>query len=467
MTGVPESIDAALMRLSRLHPKKIDLSLGRIERLLEALGRPQDRLPPVIHIAGTNGKGSVAAFLKAIGEAAGERVHVYTSPHLVRFNERIVLAGEIVDDARLTEAFARCEVANGEEEITFFEITTAAAFLLFSETPAERLILETGLGGRFDATNVVARPQCTVITPVSLDHQEFLGADLVAIASEKAGIFKPGVPAVTAPASHDAGKAFLAAAARAPCPLLMWDRDFRAYGEHGRMVYERIVPASSSAPGRPPALQDMIDGHSDEEASVLWDLPLPTLRGGHQIVNAGLAAAAAHICGYAQEAVARGLETARWPARLQRLTSGPLAMAAVQAEAELWLDGGHNPAAAEALAGSLGELEEISERPLVLICAFSRNKDAAAYLSCFSGMAARVIAITFAGGRDGAHSPSNVAAAARQANIPAQTAASLLDAVQDALEDYECPRIVICGSLYLAGEALAMETGAGVQATPG
>lgn len=440
MTAAPESIDAALSRLARHHPKSIDLSLDRMERLLEALGRPQDRLPPVIHIAGTNGKGSTAAFLKAIAEAAGDQVHVYTSPHLVRFNERIVLCGETVDDTRLKAAFARVEAANDGAPITFFEATTAAAFVLFAETPAQRLILEVGLGGRFDATNVIA-PEVSVITPVSLDHQAFLGDTVEAIAAEKAGITRPGVPLVVGPQSDGARAVIAEAARRLGAPAVFWGEDFRAFPEHGRMVYE--------------------------EDTLLWDLPKPALEGSHQIINAGLACAAARACGYDQQAARKGIASARWPARLQRLAAGPLAEIAHEAGAELWLDGGHNPSAAETLAAALGQMDGASERPLVLISAFSVNKDAGAYFGFFSGLAARVIAVTFAGGREGAQQAQAVADAARGAHIPAQTAAGLREAVRDVMEDYEQPRVVICGSLYLAGEALALGTEQTVQSTPG
>ncbi|TGY89066.1 bifunctional folylpolyglutamate synthase/dihydrofolate synthase [Marinicauda algicola] len=437
----PETIEAALARLARLHPKKIDLSLDRIERLLDALGRPQDRLPPVIHIAGTNGKGSTAAFLKAMFEAQGERVHVYTSPHLVRFNERITLAGESVGDAALREAFARCEAANDDNPITFFEITTAAAFLLFSETPADRLILETGLGGRVDATNVLPAPQVTVITPVSLDHREFLGDTVAAIAAEKAGIVKRGRPLVIGPQHDEALDAILARARAFAAPVYLWGQDFRAYPEHGRLVYE--------------------------EEELLWDLPAPGLVGSHQTANAAVAIKAARLAGLSEEAARKGLPAARWPARLQRLTGGPLHEVAARHGAALWLDGGHNPAAAEVLAASLGELESAEERPLVLVCAFSANKDAEAFFSYFEGLASRVVAVTFSGGREGAKSAQETADAARAAGIPAQTAAGLVEAIHDACEDYDHPRILICGSLYLAGEVLALGTGESVTATPG
>jgi len=436
-----ETIEAALQRLSRLHPKKIDLSLGRIERLLEALGRPQDRLPPTIHLAGTNGKGSTAAFLRAISEAAGERCHMYTSPHLVRFNERIVLAGAPVDDARLEEAFAQCEAANGDHDITFFEITTAAAFLLFSETPADRLILETGLGGRVDATNVLPRPQCTVITPVSFDHQAFLGDTIEAIAGEKAGIIKPRVPLILAPQTPEAEQVITAIGHDKQAPVQIWGQDFRAYPEHGRLVFE-----------------------AEEE---LLDLDPPGLVGSHQIINAGVAAATARQCGYDADAISRGIGAAHWPARLQRLTEGTLADHVHALQGALWLDGGHNLAAAEVLAASLGEMEAGRARPLILICAFSNNKDAAGYLRFFHGLAAQVIGIDFQGGREGAQTPRAVAQAARQAGIPAHTAAGLEDAVLDAISNTPGARIVICGSLYLAGEVLAHAQDDHVQSTPG
>lgn len=437
----PETIDAALERLARLHPKSIDLSLDRIEALLDKLGRPQDRLPPTIHLAGTNGKGSTAAFLRAIAEAAGEKVHVYSSPHLVRFNERIRLAGQIVDDARLKEAFDRVEATNGDAPISFFEATTAAAFLLFAETPGDRLILETGLGGRLDATNVLDAPQCTVITPVSLDHQGFLGDTVEQIAGEKAGIIKPGAPLVLAPQRNAAEAVIDLAARRIGAPVIAWGQQFRAYPERDRLTYE--------------------------EEELLWDLPAPALHGPHQIVNAGVAIAAARVCGYDYDAVREGLRTASWPARLQPLKSGLLAEIARTKDAELWLDGGHNAAAGEALAASLGAMSGASERPLVLIAGFSQNKDAAAYFTYFSGLASRVIGIAFGGGREGAQSAQDVADAARGADLSAQTAAGLVEAVHDALEDYERPRVVICGSLYLAGEVLALDGGEPVQSTPG
>ncbi len=424
------SVADALARLSILHPARIDLSLDRMHRILGALGNPQDRLPPVIHIAGTNGKGSTTVFLKAMCEAAGERVHAYTSPHLIRFNERIVLAGREVSDAQLVEAISRVEAANAGAPLTFFEATTAAALLLFSEIPADRLILEAGMGGLRDATNVLTRPALTLMTPISLDHQAFLGASLAAIAADKAGIMRAGVPCLTGPQPDEAFSVLERAAARANAPLAAFGRDFQAWREHDRLVYE--------------------------EEDLLWDLPLPGLRGNHQITNAALALAAARRLGLPEDAVRDGLKRACLPARLQRLTSGVLAGIATPAGAELWLDGGHNPAAGEALAASLGELEARGERPLVLICGFSAGRDAAGFLAPFAGLAGLVITVEAFEARDGVMRAQEAADAARKVGLFAQTAAGLSEAVHDACHLFETPRIVICGSLYLAGAALAL-----------
>ncbi|MEE2526941.1 folylpolyglutamate synthase/dihydrofolate synthase family protein [Hyphobacterium sp. HN65] len=434
-----DGLQPVLDRLAALHPKKIDLSLGRLEALLEKLGNPHHRLPPVIHVAGTNGKGSVCASLRAMAEAAGERVHVYTSPHLVRFNERIVLAGDIVDDKRLTDAFARCEAVNDGAPITFFEITTAAAFLLFSETPADRLILEVGLGGRFDATNVIPAPAVTVITPVSLDHAEFLGSDIAGIAGEKAGIIKKGVPAIIGPQRPEAEDRIGAIANAIGAPLRQWGRDYRAWSEQGRLVYE--------------------------EENLLWDLPRPALEGEHQIINAGIAVAAARAAGFGEPAVREGLEAVSWPARLQRLTSGPVVDAA--GDAEVWLDGGHNEAAGQALARAMADLEARSPRPLMLICAFSPNKDARGYLDHFQGLARRVQAISFSGGRGGSQPPAEIVKAARKAGLTAEANTDLFSAIADATRDDLAPRILICGSLYLAGEVLGLNAGITPHATSG
>jgi len=424
------SIPDALARLSTLHPASMDLSLDRLRRLLADLGDPHTRLPPTVHIAGTNGKGSSAAFLKAICEAAGERVHVYTSPHLVRFNERIVLAGAEVGDAALEAALARVEAANAGQPLTFFEATTAAAFVLFSEAHADRLILEVGLGGRLDATNVIANPVITLITPVSLDHQAYLGDTLEKIAAEKAGIIKRGVPCVVGPQADDAVLAIERAAMRAGAPLTLYERDYRAFVEHDRLVYE--------------------------EESLLWDLPLPGLVGSHQIANAAGAIAVARQLGLREEAVRDGLPKARWPARMQRLQSGVLGDIAKAVDAELWLDGGHNPAAGAVLAQAIGELEAREERPLVLICGFSAGRDASAFLKPFAGLAGLVITVSGFAAREGAMSAHEAAEAARKAGHFAQTSAGLIEALHDACHLVDRPRVVICGSLYLAGAALSL-----------
>lgn len=424
------SIPDALARLATLHPAGMDLSLDRLRRLLETLGNPQDRLPPTVHIAGTNGKGSSAAFLRAICEAAGERVHVYTSPHLVRFNERIVLAGAEVEDAPLLTALSRVEAANAGQPLTFFEATTAAAFLLFNETPADRLILEVGLGGRLDATNVIANPAITLITPVSFDHQAYLGDTLARIAAEKAGIIKRGVPCVVGPQADEGLLAIERTALRLSAPLMIYERDYRAFVEHDRLVYE--------------------------EENLVWDLPLPGLVGSHQIANAAGTIAVARQLALSEEAVRAGLPRARWRARMQRLQSGPLADIAKAAGAELWLDGGHNPAAGEVLAQVMGELEAREERPLVLVCGFSSGRDAAAFLKPFAGLASLVITVSGFAAREGAMSAQEAAEAARKAGHMTQTSAGLIEALTDACHIMERPRVLVCGSLYLAGAALSL-----------
>ena len=425
-----QAIDDALARLARLHPKKIDLSLGRLQRLLKALGDPQDQLPPTIHVAGTNGKGSTCAYLAEMARSKGEKVHIYTSPHLVDFNERILLDSAPVDDKTLIEAFARCEAANFGEPITFFEITTAAAFLLFSEHKADRLILEVGLGGRFDATNVVPRPALSVITPVSMDHQEFLGDTLTQIAREKAGICKFGVPVVVGNQSEEAEAAILEEAQKVGAPPWVWGRDYNAYIQHGRLVYE--------------------------DETRVWDLPAPGLIGPHQILNAGAAAACAAVLDWPESSAAGGIANASWPARLQNINRGPLGEIAKKAGAELWLDGGHNEAAAKALSHALADMDEREDRPLVIIAGFSPNKDVKAWCSQFAGLARRLIAVEFRSGRGGSQSTTDVVAAAKAAGLHAEAASGLIPAMKNAAREHPAPRILIGGSLYLAGEALAL-----------
>ncbi|MGL5116293.1 MAG: bifunctional folylpolyglutamate synthase/dihydrofolate synthase, partial [Beijerinckiaceae bacterium] len=351
-----------MARFLALHPKKIDLSLDRMLSILPKLGDPHLKLPPVIHVAGTNGKGSTIAFMRAMLEAAGMGVHVYTSPHLVRFHERIRLAGKLVDEERLVEAFQRCEDANGGAPITVFEMTTAAALLLFAETPADVLLLEVGLGGRYDATNLVPRPLVSIITPVSLDHMEFLGDSIPKIAAEKAGILKRGCPAVIADQSPEAVDVYEREARRLRAgPLLIGGQDFTCAEEHGRLVFQ--------------------DGDG------LLDLPLPRLNGRHQHLNAGTAIAAIRR-GFGDavptEAIARGLVSVVWPGRLQRLSGHLLKLA--PSGCELWLDGGHNEDGGRVLAAAMAELEEKSPRPLVMIAGMLSTKDSTAFFRPFAGL---------------------------------------------------------------------------------
>lgn len=430
MTDHLRAHDAALERLRGLHPIKIDLSLGRISRLLDALGRPQDRLPPTTHVAGTNGKGSTSAFIRAIGEAAGLRVHVLTSPHLVRFVERIRLAGTLISEAELAEILARVEAANSGQSITFFEIVTAAAFLAFAETPADLLVLEVGLGGRFDATNVIARPAVSVICPVDYDHKEFLGEDLAGIAGEKAGIIKRGRPVVSARQAETAEAVIERQVLALGAPLARMGVEFDAWLEGGRLIFQH--PAG------------------------LMDLPAPSLLGAHQVDNAGLAIAAALALDdprIDEDAIARGVASADWPARMQRLTLGPYGAAAADYGADLWLDGGHNPHGASAIARVLKDLAR-DGRPVTLIAGTLANKDADGFFAALAepGVVSRVIAVTF--DADAAAPAQRTAEAAARAGLRAEVASSIPDAVQRALKGPP-PHVLICGSLYLAGEVLA------------
>ena len=434
--------DTVLKRLLSLHPRKIDLALDRVLRLLSALGNPQLKLPPVIHVAGTNGKGSVCAFARAMLEAQGLRVHVHTSPHLVKFHERIRLAGKLISEEGLVSLLEEVEQVNQGREITFFEITAAAMFLAFSRYPADAVVLEVGLGGTFDATNVVPNPVMTVIQPVGLDHKEFLGDDLASIAAEKAGIIKKGAPLVVGPQVEIARDVILAHADRMGVPVFEFGQDFASRQEHGRMVYEDEVG--------------------------LLDLPLPRLVGRHQIENAGVAIAALRHAGsfegrrlgWGQDAaVEKGLATVEWPARLQRLLRGPLVESAPSG-AEIWLDGGHNPDGAEAVSRAMADMEEHGERPLYLICGMLANKDALGYLRAFQGLARHVVTVAIPG-----ESASLGAGAlydiARRAGLDSAPAEDLDDAMLQVtawtrldIQDTP-PRILICGSLYLAGKVLA------------
>jgi dihydrofolate synthase/folylpolyglutamate synthase len=429
-------VNAILARLLSLHPKRIDLSLQRMWRILGALGHPERRLPPVIHVAGTNGKGSVIAFLRAILEAAGLRVHAYTSPHLVRFNERFRLAapegGVLVSDGELAEALSECERVNAGEAITVFEMETAAGFVLFSRHPADILLLEVGLGGRLDATNVIERPLATVITPISIDHVDYLGEDLTQIAREKAGIFKRDVLAVIAPQPKDAIDALEREAARLSVPLRAAGQDWMTTEEHGRLVYQDV------------------DG--------LLDLPAPRLFGRHQYVNAGTAIATLRGIGTPRippAAYEEGLIKADWPARMQRLAQGRLVALAPQGS-EVWLDGAHNPEGGRAVAATLADIEERVSRPLVLIVGMLSTKDCQGFLRNFTGLARRMMAVPIRD-QEKAVAPEALAAMAREAGLPADARESVEDALSAVASlDLEAPpRILITGSLYLAGEVLA------------
>jgi dihydrofolate synthase / folylpolyglutamate synthase len=428
------SVDAILARLLVLHPKRIDLSLDRIERILAALDHPERRLPPLIHVAGTNGKGSTIAFMRAILEAASKRVHVYTSPNLVRLNERFRIGqadgGKFVEDAELVDALSECEAKNGDAPITVFEIETAAAFLLFARHPADVLLLEVGLGGRLDATNVVERPLASVITRVSVDHRDFLGDAIEQIAAEKAGILKRGVPAVIADQAREALAVIERQAARMRARLSIAGENWTATEERGRLVFQ--------------------DGDG------LLDLPAPKLYGRHQFENAGAAIAALRLSGLKLPVAAfeAGMVRVEWPARMQRLSHGRLS-SLLPAESELWLDGGHNADGGRAIAGALADLEERVSRPLVLVVGMLSTKDSESFLRNFSGLARRVITVPIH--QDKAVPAAALAEIAGQVGIPAISCASVESALAVArkLDLAPAPRVLITGSLYLAGEVLA------------
>lgn len=429
-----ESSDAVLQRLLSLHPKRIDLVLDRVQRLLDRLGHPERSIPPVIHVAGTNGKGSVCAFLRAMLEGSGYSVHVYTSPHLVHFHERVRIAGRLISEDELSATLEECEIANAGEPITFFEITTAAAFLAFSRHRADLSILEVGLGGRFDATNVID-PLAACITPVALDHQEFLGDSLAAIATEKAGIIKAGRQAILGPQDDEAKAVLMRRADQLGAPLYVFGEDFSGFAEHGRLVYQ------------------------DSEG--LLDLPLPKLPGRHQLANAATAIAALRRIGgrYAAESgIEWGLKNVEWPARMQRLTRGPLIDAAPEG-AEVWLDGGHNPHGGAVVAQTMADFEERAPKPLYVICGMLKTKDAVGYLLPFRGIAKHVTTIAIAG-EQASLGAGALYDAARMAGLEASPADDLLDAMMQVSawartrESEGSPRILICGSLYLAGQVL-------------
>ncbi|WP_414899002.1 bifunctional folylpolyglutamate synthase/dihydrofolate synthase [Rhodovulum sp. YEN HP10] len=405
-----------------LHPKVIDLVLDRVWRLLAALDHPESRLAPVIHVAGTNGKGSTLAMIRAGLEAAGARVQAYTSPHLARFHERVRMADGPIAEAALAAVLEECERANGGAPITYFEITTCAALLAFAREAADYCLLEVGLGGRLDATNVIETPRLTVIAPVSIDHQQYLGETLAEIAGEKAGILKRGVPCVVGPQEEPAMEVIEARAARLGAPLIAHGQHWHVWEERGRLIFQ------------------------DERG--LLDLPMPRLIGAHQVANAGAALAALRALGRDETACEAAMTRADWPARLQRLRHGPLVDAA--GRAELWLDGGHNPAAGEALAEAVTRL---SPRPLHLVCGMLNTKDVTGFLKPLAAVSDSLTAVSIPG--ETATLPAEATRAAADASgFRADTAADVADAVARIAAATPEARILICGSLYLAGRVL-------------
>lgn len=414
--------DAILARMMALHPKIIDLVLDRVWRLLEALDHPEKKLPPVIHLAGTNGKGSTQAMLRAGLEAAGKQVHAYTSPHLARFHERIRLAGELISEEALTAVLDECYEKNGGVDITYFEITTCAGLLAMARTPADFTLLETGLGGRLDATNVVEQPAMTIITPISLDHEQFLGDTIAKIAAEKAGIIKRGVPCVVGPQPDEAMEVIEARAAALGAPLIAYGQHWHVWEERGRLVFQ------------------------DETG--LLDLPLPSLPGAHQIQNAGATLAALRYLKMGDAAYEGAMTDATWPARMQRLTDHSLQARAPQAE--LWLDGGHNPAAGKALADHLAKLPS---RPTHLICGMLNTKDASGFLRPLAAQAQSLTAVSIPD-EINTLPADETAKMASECGHTARTAEDVATALAQIVASDPEARVLICGSLYLAGHIL-------------
>jgi dihydrofolate synthase / folylpolyglutamate synthase len=431
--------DAILTRLLQLHPKIIDLSLERMHRILARLGNPERHLPPVIHVAGTNGKGSTQAFLRAMLEAADLKVHAYTSPHLVRFHERIRVADGLIAEENLSALLEECEAANGGEPITFFEITTAAAFLAFARTPADYLLLEVGLGGRLDATNVIDQSKACCITSIGLDHQQFLGETIELIAGEKAGIIKKAVPCVVGHMPEAARTAIETVATRVKAPLVIAGQDWDCFSQHGRLVFQ--------------------DGDG------LLDLPLPALPGPHQISNAGNAIAVARALQnqrIGEREIARGLKDVEWPARLQRLKGGALS-SQLDTGAELWLDGGHNADAGVVLADAL---KAMPRKPLVIIWGMLNTKDATQFFKPLAAVADHVMTLSIPN-EVNAIAGEQLAETVRKLGTSASVANDVADAVAKATNKMPNARILVCGSLYLAGHVLAAEEGTQMSAVSG
>ncbi len=439
-TPAHSEAERIIERLLGLHPKGFDLSLDRITRLLEKLGNPHKRLPPVIHVAGTNGKGSVTAFSRAILEAAGLGVHVHTSPHLVNWYERYRLGirgekGRYVEDAVLADALERVAAANDGQMITVFEILTAVTFVLFAEHPADVAIIEVGLGGRFDATNVISNPAVSVIMPISLDHQAYLGDSVELIAAEKAGIMKTGSPVVIGHQEYDAALDVLVnTAERKKCPTAVYGQDYSAHEEFGRMVYQ-------------------------DEFSLV-DAPLPRLPGRHQLANAAAAIRAVKAAGFevTDRMIEKAMASVEWPGRLQRITTGKIVELAPPG-AEIWIDGGHNPGAGEVIAEAMAGFEEKQARPLFLIAGMINTKDQVGYFKAFADIAQYVFTVPIHG-TDAAIDPVVLAHAVFDAGLVAAPTSSIEEALEELTKRLApgkpAPRILIGGSLYLAGNALAL-----------
>lgn len=435
MSEAAQEID----KLMGLHPKGFDLSLERITRLLEVLGNPQSKMPSIIHVAGTNGKGSVTAFCRALLEAGGYSVHVHTSPHLVNWHERYRMgveggSGQLVDDAIFADALRRVAEANAGQKITVFEILTAVTFLLFSEHPADAAVIEVGLGGRFDATNVISDPAVSVIMPISLDHQPYLGDRVELIAAEKAGIMKRGRPVVIGQQPYDAAlEVLMSTAERLQCPTAVFGQDYMAHEEYGRLIYQ------------------------DEFG--LADLPLPRLPGRHQYANAAAAIRAVKAAGFVvvEAMMEKAMSSVEWPGRLQRLMEGRL-MAHAPAGAEIWVDGGHNPGAGEVIAEAMANFEEKRPRPLYLITGMINTKDPIGYFKAFAGLAEKVFCVPIRGS-DAMIDPVILSNAAYDAGLvaePVSTVGEALDAIKAIVDPQAAPpRILIGGSLYLVGDVLA------------
>jgi len=419
--SLPKS-DAILDRLLSLHPKIIDLSLDRVLRLLTKIGSPEEKLPQVIHIAGTNGKGSTQAFLRAGIEGFGASVHAYTSPHLTKFHERIRVAGSLISENALTKVLNKCELENDGNPITYFEITTCAAFLAFSRTRADYTLLEVGLGGRLDATNVLKKPKLTILTPISLDHIQLLGNDIRQIAYEKAGIIKEGVPCIVGPQNSKALSIITNKAEELSSPLRIYGQHWNVHKKNQRLIFEDEVG--------------------------LLDLPLPKLIGGHQVNNAGIAIAAMRELGVPGSAYKASIENVYWPARMQRLKTGPIVELAKGLE--VWLDGGHNLAAGMAISDTL---EQLPKKQNILVCGMLKTKDVKGYLKSLYGHVNVLYGIEVPG-EEGSNSAQDMVDVANAVGFSSLKADNVMDAVQKITRTHPKSRILISGSLYLAGTVL-------------